>query len=83
MYMARVAGDNDRMAPSLYAAASCFAEEHSLMWKVWGLAGGIGNQEAYLKFALPQVRREMAPVILQARDKCTEAAEHIERALTV
>ena len=82
-YLARVAGDNDRMAPALYAAASCFAQEHRLMWDIWNLAGGIGNKDAYLEFAKPGVRRDIAAIILESRTKCAEAAGHIERALAV
>jgi len=69
------------MAEELLRAAACYAGEHELMWKVWDLAGGNGNPEAYRKLADPEVRRQMVPIILQSRDKCAEAAEHIERAL--
>jgi hypothetical protein len=69
------------MAEELMHAAACFAGEHELMWKVWDLAGGNGNPDAWRKLAEPAVRRQMAPIILQSRDKCAQAAEHIERAL--
>ncbi len=62
-------------------AAACYASEHDLMWEIWELAGGIGNPEAYSKLADSVVRRAMADVILRARDKDAQAAEHIERAL--
>jgi hypothetical protein len=62
-------------------AAACYAQEHALMWQIWNLAGGIGNPEAYQKFANPALRRQMAAIILQARDKDAEAIRHIENAL--
>jgi hypothetical protein len=73
-------GRRGKQAEILHAAA-CYAAEHDLMWEVWELAGGIGNPDAYRKLADPGVRRAMADVILQARDRDAQAAEHIERAL--
>jgi hypothetical protein len=73
-------GKHGRQEDILHAAA-CYAAQHDLMWEVWELAGGIGNPEAYRKLAYPAIRRAMADIILQARDKDAQAAEHIERAL--
>ena len=73
-------GRPGRQAEVLHAAA-CYAAEHDLMWEVWDLAGGIGNQEAYRAMADTDVRRAMADVVRQARDQDAQAAEHIERAL--
>lgn len=64
-----------------YRAAACYASQHDLMWQVWDLTGGIGHPEAHLKMADAVVRRNMANIILQARDKEAEAAEQIEEAL--
>jgi hypothetical protein len=69
------------MAEGLLHAAACYAAEHDLMWKVWDLAGGNGNPDAWKMFADPSVRRQMIPVILEARNKDEQAIEHIERAL--
>lgn len=69
------------MAEDLLHAAACYAAEHDLMWKVWDLAGGNGNPEAWKFFADPSVRRQMIPVILEARNKDEQAIEHIEQAL--
>jgi hypothetical protein len=69
-----------RQADILHAAA-CYAAEHDLMWEIWELAGGIGNQEAYRSMADPNVRKTMVEVIRQAREQDARAAEHIERAL--
>ena len=65
----------------LYHAAALYAGEHGLMWQLWDLAGGNGHPEAWKKFADPAVRRQMAPIIQQARDKDSQATDHIEQAL--
>lgn len=70
------------MSEELLRAAACYAAEHSLMWQVWNLAGGNGNPDAWRKFADPAVRRQMAPIIREARQRDTEAVDHIERALS-
>ncbi|MBM3190066.1 MAG: hypothetical protein FJZ90_15260 [Chloroflexi bacterium] len=69
------------MIEDLLHAAALYAGEHELMWRLWDLAGGIGNPEGYRKMADADVRREMAQVILEARDKDARAADHLERAL--
>ena len=71
------------LAEDLLHAAACYAAEHDLMWKLWDLAGGNGNPEAWKKLADPAVRHQMIPVIQEARLKDAEAADHIERALTI
>lgn len=81
-FLLRVAESHPPMAEELLLAASCYAAEHDLMWRGWGLVGGIGWSEAHVrKLADPEVRRQLAPIVLQARDRDAEAAEHIERAL--
>jgi hypothetical protein len=82
LYLPQIARHEAGMAEDLLAAAACYAAEHDLMWKIWGLVGGIGREEAKaLKLAEASVRREIIKVILQARDKDAQAADHIERAL--
>ena len=82
LFLTRIAEHIPAMAAELLAAASCYAAEHDLMWCIWNLAGGIGHSDAHVnKFAEPAVRRQIAPLILQARDKDAQAADHIERAL--
>ena len=69
-------------ASHLYAAASCYAREHELMWQVWENEGGIARGEAQrAKFADPDVRRRSAALIDQARNLDRQAADHIEAAL--
>ncbi len=62
-------------------AAACYAAEHDLMWKIWDLAGGISNPDAYRSMTDPAVRRAMADIIHQAREQDAIAADHIEQAL--
>ncbi len=73
---------NFHMTEDLLHAAACYAAEHDLMWKLWDLAGGITNPDAYRRFADPAVRAQMVPIIQQAREKDTQAAEYIAQALT-
>ncbi|MBL7224012.1 MAG: hypothetical protein ISS72_09170 [Candidatus Brocadiae bacterium] len=82
IFLSHAAMDGGLKAPELYAAASCFAAEHDLMWKVWGCVGGLGRDEAKTrKLADPDVRRQIVPIVHQARDLDARAANHIERAL--
>ena len=82
VFLAQAALDARLGAPDLYAAASCFAAEHDLMWGIWGLVGGLGRDDAKVRtLADPDARRQMVPIIHRARDKDAEAADHIERAL--
>jgi len=83
LFLPQIARHEPAMAEELLAAASCYAAEHDLMWKIWGLVGGIGREEPkFMKLAEPSVRRQIVPVILQARDNDVEAVDHIARALT-
>ncbi len=83
LFLPQIARTEAWMAEDLLRAASCYAAEHDLMWKIWGLVGGIGREEPkFMKMADSNVRRQIAQVILQARDKDIEAGNHIERALT-
>ena len=52
------------------------------MWKLWDLAGGNGNPDAYRYFADPAVRRQMVPIIQESRDKSAQAVEYIMQALS-
>jgi hypothetical protein len=69
------------MAEDVLHAAACYAGEHGLMWKLWDLAGGNGNPEGYRHMADPALRRQMATIIRQARDKDAQAADYVEQAL--
>jgi hypothetical protein len=81
-FLAEMAGCEGDMAPELLAAASCYAAEHELMWKIWGCVGGLGrSDEQVRRLAEPEVRRKIVPLILQSREKDAEAADHLERAL--
>ena len=81
-FLADAAGKQPKMAADLLAASSCFADEHDLMWKVWGCAGGHGRgAEERAAFERPDNRKKMAELIRTARDRDIEASNHIERAL--
>jgi hypothetical protein len=82
-FLKQIAENEPGMAAELLDAAACFQAEHDLMWKIWNLMGGLGFEEAKVKqFAEPEVRRQMIPLIREARDKDAAAASHIERALS-
>jgi hypothetical protein len=74
-------GSTMRTAEQLLKAAGCFAGEHEMMWRIWDLAGGIGNPDAWKKLAEPQVRAQMVPIIQASRDRYAQAIELIEEAL--
>ncbi|HEY3289675.1 MAG TPA: hypothetical protein VGK87_06070 [Anaerolineae bacterium] len=71
------------MTEDVLHAAACFTAEHALMWKLWDLAGGNGNPDAYKFMADPALRRRMSDVILQSRSKYSDAIDHIKHALTL
>jgi len=76
------AGPNYRGASGhVLHAAACYATEHDLMWQIWGLAGGIGNPDAFRALADPAKRRAMAEIIRQARDEDAKAVDYFEQAL--
>jgi RNA polymerase sigma factor (sigma-70 family) len=70
------------MAAEISKAIECYEAEHGLMWRNWGLVGGIGRSDDKVKkFAEPAVRRQIAEIILEAREKEAEAIRHLELAL--
>ncbi|UCH94399.1 MAG: RNA polymerase sigma factor [Candidatus Aminicenantes bacterium] len=67
---------------SLSEAAQCYDDQHSLMWKVWGLVGGPGASSKKAKlFADAEIREKTARLILEAREKEQKAADIIEQTL--
>jgi hypothetical protein len=81
IFLAQAAMDAGLNAPELYAAASCYAAEHDLMWDIWRIVGGGHDEAAVRKLAEPDARRQIVPIIREARDRDAEAAEHLERVL--
>jgi hypothetical protein len=70
------------LADGLLAGGTCYETEHDLMWDIWNLVGGIGFSDDHVrKLADPAIRRQMIPIIHQARDEDAKAIDHIERAL--
>lgn len=72
-----------RQVEPLLKAAGSLAAEHALMWRVWDLFGGLGNTEAWRELAKSDVRREVAAVIRQSREKYLETARYVEEVLKV
>jgi len=64
----------------LRAAAACFHAEHDMMWQIAGL--GLKGDDVMANLKDAEVRRQIADIILAARDKDIEAAAHLERALS-
>jgi len=84
LFLTAIAREEPKLAEALYQAAACYAAEHDLMWKIWHLLGGPGFSEVQARnLAKAEIRRQIVPLILQARAKDREAAHYIERALTV
>jgi hypothetical protein len=84
LFLRQVGRQEPAMAPELNRAADCLAAEHDLMWGVWYFLGGTGRTDDHAgKMAEPFLRGRMIPIILLAREKDEEAAQHIERALTM
>jgi hypothetical protein len=82
LFLKQVMDQELAMAEELSAAAACYRAEHDLMWEIWNLVGGTGfSDEQVRKLAEPAVRRQIAQIIGQARDRDAEAAHQIERAL--
>jgi len=83
VFLAQAALDSGLKAPELYAAAACCAAEHDLMWQIWGIVGGLGRSDEEVRQLVDRdARRQMVPIIHQARDKDAKAADHIEKALS-
>ena len=84
-FLKRAAGQLPAMAGELHQAAACCDEVAGLMMKVTELQGGFDphSVESARRLGDPAIRRQMAPLILQARDQDQQAAEHIERALAL
>jgi len=82
LFLAQAAEILPNSAAHLFAAASCYAREHDLMWKVWGEMGGLGQgPEQAKKLAEPAARRRSAELLRQAAALDENATEHMEQAL--
>jgi len=83
-FLRRIAGNEPATAEPLLAAAAQYEAEHDLMWQIWNLTGGIGFSDDHVRrLADPGVRRQIVPIILQARDLDAAAAGHVERAVDI
>ena len=73
-FLRQMAKDEPGMADELLAAAACYETENENS----GTIDVLGK-----RITEPAIRRQFAELILQSRDKDEEAADHIERALTM
>lgn len=81
-YLRRMAKQLPIVAEPLLGAARCYLAEHDLMWEIWKTVGGNNISDDQVRnLAEAQVRRQVVPLILRARDKDREAAGHLEKAL--
>ena len=81
LFLTRAVKLRPQAGEELQAAAALFRAEHDMMWEIMRLAGGEFPGGDLPKLGDPQVRARIAEVILKARDKDLEAADHIEAAL--
>lgn len=72
-FLKQMAKDEPKIEYELLAAATCYEAENEISGKIDVLGKKIADSD---------VRRQMASLILQARDKDVQAADYIERALT-
>ncbi len=81
-FLKQMTEDQSDMAEEVIKAIECYEAEHALMWKNWGLVGGLGHsKEKAKKFAQPAIRRQIAEIILEAMEKEAEAVKHLENTL--
>jgi len=83
-FLRQIANHEPNMAQDLEKAAKCLEDAGSLVSKMHEATGGHipgDDHEKLKKLADPVIRRQIADAILEARDKHTEAAHHIEQAL--
>ena len=84
-FLKRAAEKLPAMAEELHQAAACCDQVAGLMMQVTELQGGFDphSVESARRLGDPAIRRQMVPLILQARDLDAQAAEHINRALAL
>ena len=82
-FVRRVAEHEPAMAGPLERAAACYDAISELMMRVFELQGGFDPHDERIArtLAKPGVRRQMVPLIREARDRDAEAVECIEQAL--
>ena len=83
-FLKQIAEDEPLLAENLSVAAARYEEVHQMIWQGWGLVGGLGRtDEQVKKLAEPDVRRQLAPLILKAKETDAQAVEFIEKALSI
>lgn len=83
-YLNNMARREPRIASHLLDAASCFDDEHDLVWAMWQFVGGLGHSDEHShRLSDAGTRGRIVPLIRLARDEDAAAAQHLERALAV
>lgn len=83
MFLRQIAEHQSNMSYELLKAAECFEAQHGLIWKGWKENGGVGLGLAKAKnFTKPEIRNNVADIIVKAHDKNVEAAQYIDQALS-
>ncbi len=77
-FLADMAHADSPRASHLLRAAACYAGQHELMWRAWGTVGGMGrDDQTARRLAAPEVRRQLAALVREARDLEARAADHL------
>ena len=83
-FLRRAIDSEPAWAQPLQEAIDCFEGAHQLMWQLWGLVGGFDmSDERVRTLADPTIRKQMIPIILEARATDAKAAGAIARALAL
>lgn len=78
-YFKRIVEFEPDLKAEMLECASKFLNIHDLMWKIWGVLGGWGNEEAYIKFKEPDLRAEIISFLEQAQEKDKEVVAILEK----
>ena len=82
-FLRRAAAHLPAISDELLAAAELYQAEGHLIQSIWDLLGDMSRPaERVRRLARPEIRCQMAAIILQAREKDAEAIQHVARALS-
>lgn len=78
-FLERIADFEPDFIAEMLDCATRFRDIHDLMWKIWGVLGGFGNEEAYVRFKEPKLREEIISILEQARMYDKEVVAILEK----
>jgi len=81
IFLREIARTEPHLAEDLQAAAAEYDNEHTLMWKAWGVLGGNGHPQAHLKLAEAEARGKLQEIIREARECDRRAVQRLRSAL--